>query len=290
MWLEQRAPFVPMGSLVIWTMISWPSFTTSRIGVDLESRPAAGAPVRGRRSRAASWGAARPRPPRSRPPLPRRWWRLSLLRDSLGALLERGEGRGGGAPGSLTVNPGRSGSSNSSGSGSSAVVATSPGASVGRSEPDSGSKHTPASVCDSPSSSPSSAESSVDWAASSELSSPFASSGPSSMAAPSVGASSSPAFAGRSEPTTTSPAPSVSFPEPSPAAVPPPPSSACFRPPARYVSKSSGRIRSSTCRNAALSRPMSTKAAWSPGRTRVTFPRQMSPTVPPRGWEPLRSM
>ena len=40
MWLEQRAPLVPMGSLVIWTMISWPSLTTSRIGVDFERRPA----------------------------------------------------------------------------------------------------------------------------------------------------------------------------------------------------------------------------------------------------------
>ena len=37
--------------------------------------------------------------------------------------------------------------------------------------------------------------------------------------------------------------------------------SACLRPPARYVSKSSGRMRSSTCRNAARSRPMSTNAA-----------------------------
>ncbi len=38
MWLVQRAPLVPMGSLEIWTMISCPSRTTSRMGVDFEIR------------------------------------------------------------------------------------------------------------------------------------------------------------------------------------------------------------------------------------------------------------
>ncbi len=38
MWLVQRAPFVPIGSFEIWTMISCPSRTTSRMGVDLEIR------------------------------------------------------------------------------------------------------------------------------------------------------------------------------------------------------------------------------------------------------------
>jgi hypothetical protein len=38
MWLVTRAPLVPMGSLEIWTMTSWPSRTTSRIGVCLEMR------------------------------------------------------------------------------------------------------------------------------------------------------------------------------------------------------------------------------------------------------------
>jgi hypothetical protein len=51
------------------------------------------------------------------------------------------------------------------------------------------------------------------------------------------------------------------------------PSSASVSSPGTSAAKSSARIASSTCRNAARSRPTSTNAACIPGRTRVTRPR-----------------